>query len=201
MPAQINYMLEQLAVLIESSVNNQAMLCRQRLIRVILVEFQNILTVGGMPSAPFILAVYAHPRSVPTVRHVLSPLQDAAAPIQAPLLNLVSLLGRYHMSTLELRCFLRLLRVRRDGSSSWFALYAVTDAYALLRGWGRLRVQHGHYPSNLLSTLHGISEHQHSHCYHPRHYLGTPQSCHRPCWSLMLTIAATGRALWARPVS
>jgi len=44
--------LEQLAVLIESSVNNQAMLCRQRLIRVILVEFQDILTVRGVPSRP-----------------------------------------------------------------------------------------------------------------------------------------------------
>jgi len=59
-------------------------------------------------------------------------------------------------------------------------------------GWVRLRVQHGHYPSNLLSTLHGISEHQHSHCYHPRHYLGAP---HRRSRSQAVTVAGCSQSL------
>ena len=108
MRRQVNFLLEQLTALIESSNANQSRLCERRLIRVLLNEFQDVL-------------------------------KDATSPIQAPLLNIVSELARFHMSTMELRCYLRLLR-RSD------------------------------YPSNLISTLFGISEHQHSGHLHPRYY-------------------------------
>lgn len=42
---QVHYLLEQLVVLIESSSSNQVQLCKHRLIRVLLNEFQEVLKV------------------------------------------------------------------------------------------------------------------------------------------------------------
>ena len=48
--AQVHYLLEQLVVLIESSSSNQVQLCKHRVIRVLLNEFQEVLKVMHEPA-------------------------------------------------------------------------------------------------------------------------------------------------------
>ena len=68
-------------------------------------------------------------------------LKNAEFVIQPQMLNIISQLGRYSMSKLELRKFLGLMKA--------------VDS-----------------PTNLASTLVGISEHQHSDHAHPRYFVG-----------------------------
>jgi len=68
-------------------------------------------------------------------------LKNSDHPIQPQLLNILSQLGRYSMSKMELRKFFNLMK---DSD----------------------------FPTNLASTLVGISEHQHSDHAHPRYFIG-----------------------------
>ncbi len=86
--------------LVDATIVNRAVLCKFGLTLVIIDQFESALKVrGGRARAGRSLAA--------------APLgQDANSPVQPQLLNILSQLCRHRMAKLELRCLLRLLRVR-----------------------------------------------------------------------------------------